>query len=106
MRSKKILSAVLAAVLAIQATALTCFADVNVESDDPSVSDTTSIDEITFYNCTSLKDVYYTGSQAQWKAISTVDENDALKNATIHYDYILKLAGLKAAPAKNSVKLT
>ena len=30
----------------------------------------TSINWYAFYNCKSLTDVYYAGSEAQWKAIS------------------------------------
>ena len=39
-----------------------------------------------FRDCKSLKDVYYNGSAAQWKEINIFRENDALKNATIHYN--------------------
>ena len=33
-----------------------------------------------------LKDVYYAGNEAQWKAISIGADNNALKTATIHYN--------------------
>ena len=46
----------------------------------------TSIGVYAFYDCSGLKDVYYAGSEAQWKAIS-VDGNDSLINATIHYNW-------------------
>ena len=46
----------------------------------------TSIGDEAFYECTSLKDVYYTGSEVQWKKISIGDYNDPLKNAVIHYN--------------------
>ena len=38
-----------------------------------------------FEGCTSLTDVYYMGSEAQWKQIEIADGNDPLLNATIHY---------------------
>ncbi len=37
-----------------------------------------------FYS-TFVKDIYYAGSELEWKAITVGKENDALKNATIHY---------------------
>ena len=48
----------------------------------------TSIGGYAFCDCTGLKDVYYAGSEAQWKAISVDDYgNDSLINATIHYNW-------------------
>ena len=49
----------------------------------------TSIDFYTFNGCTALTDVYYSGSETEWKNID-IDEygNDALKNARIHYNYV------------------
>ena len=41
-----------------------------------------------FYGCSNIKDVYYTGSEAEWKAITIDYYNDPLKNTTIHYNYI------------------
>ena len=46
----------------------------------------TSIGDSAFRNCTGLKDVYYTGSKDEWKAISVDSYNDNLLNATIHYN--------------------
>ena len=48
----------------------------------------TSIGYMAFYGCTGLKDVYYTGSKDEWKAISIDEYNDRLLNATIHYSWI------------------
>ena len=49
----------------------------------------TSIDWDAFYYCTSLTDVYYAGSEAQWKAISISSAgNDDLLTANIHYNYV------------------
>ncbi len=57
----------------------------------------TSIAEWAFDECTSLQDVYYSGTQEQWQAISIGSDNDPLTGAVIHYgfkpDFILP-AGL------------
>ena len=50
----------------------------------------TSIGRAAFYECTSLSDVYYIGSEEQWNAISIDSNNDRLKSATIHYNYVGK----------------
>ena len=47
----------------------------------------TYIGDSAFYRCPSLTDVYYGGSEAQWAQISIGSWNDALTNATIHFDY-------------------
>lgn len=47
----------------------------------------TSIGYRAFYGCTSLADVYYAGTEEQWKAISIDRFNDRLTSATIHYNY-------------------
>ena len=44
-----------------------------------------NVDAWAFYYCQSLSDVYYAGSEAQWKAIQISYGNDALLNAKIHY---------------------
>ena len=46
----------------------------------------TSIEDWGFRWCDALKDVYYGGTQAQWKAITVGIANDSLQNATIHYN--------------------
>ena len=48
----------------------------------------TSIGNDAFYNCDSLTDVYYTGSESEWKALSIESGNSPLTNATIHYNYV------------------
>ncbi len=49
----------------------------------------TSIDVNAFAGCTSLTDVYYAGSEAQWKAISISSHgNDDLLTANIHYYFV------------------
>ena len=48
----------------------------------------TSICDFAFRNCTALENIYYTGSEEEWKAISISEYNNSLKNATIHYNYV------------------
>ena len=54
-----------------------------------------------FDACDNLKDVYYTGTEEQWNAISIeYDEyefNETLLNATIHYNYHEHVAELRGA---------
>ena len=38
--------------------------------------------------CVCLTDVYFTGTEEQWNAISIGSANDYLKNATIHFNYV------------------
>ena len=47
----------------------------------------TRIGDRAFIGCTGLKDVYYTGSKDEWKAISIGVDNYCLFNATIHYNW-------------------
>ena len=46
-----------------------------------------SISSGAFDACDNLKDVYYTGTEEQWNAINIEGDNEALLNATIHYNY-------------------
>ena len=48
----------------------------------------TSIGNSAFKDCSSLKDVYYSGTQEQWDKISISYSNEALLNATIHFNSI------------------
>ena len=48
----------------------------------------TNIGNGAFLGCSSLTDVYYTGSQAEWKAITIGLYNYDLYGATIHYNYV------------------
>ena len=49
----------------------------------------TSIDREAFRNCPALTDIYYTGTEEEWAAISVHEsDNDALRSATIHYNYV------------------
>ena len=46
-----------------------------------------SIGSEAFVDCDSLTDVYYTGTEAQWKKISIGSDNSRLTNANIHYNF-------------------
>ena len=48
-----------------------------------------SIDYQAFYYCLDLTDVYYTSSREEWAKIKIGYNNSYLKNATIHYNYVL-----------------
>ena len=45
----------------------------------------TSIGDNAFLNCTKLTDVYYTGTKAEWDALTKGSGNDSLTNVTLHY---------------------
>ena len=45
----------------------------------------TAIGARAFYGCTVLKNVYFGGSENQWKNINVSADNNCLLNATIHY---------------------
>jgi len=40
------------------------------------------------FSCSKLKDVYYTGSEEEWKAITIGSNSYYLTNATKHYNYV------------------
>ena len=44
----------------------------------------TNIEKFAFSECKALKDVYYRGTQTQWRAVSIASNNDPLTSATIH----------------------
>lgn len=46
-----------------------------------------SIGDYAFAWCYSLADVYYTGSEAEWRTIAVGRYNDELLNANIHYNH-------------------
>lgn len=53
----------------------------------------TKIEKNAFYGCSKLKDIYYTGTKEEWYTIIIDidlgnDWNDALFNATIHYNQV------------------
>jgi hypothetical protein len=48
----------------------------------------TSIGNRAFESCSSLDDVYYTGTEEEWAAITIGSYNSYLTSATIHYNYV------------------
>ncbi len=48
-------------------------------------SSVTSIGMMAFYNCGELADVYYGGSEAEWRQIFIDQSNEPLINANIHF---------------------
>ncbi len=69
-------------------------------------SSVTSIGEKAFDIFVNLKDIYYTGSKAQWGKVTINYGNWGLEYSTIHYNYHQKIKDLKAAPTNSSIKLT
>ena len=66
------------------------FTDTNIEIPftSPDGDRVTSIGEGAFYGCTGLKDVYYTGGEDAWKAITIGSSNSKLTSAKRHYNYV------------------
>ncbi|MCH5324725.1 MAG: leucine-rich repeat protein [Eubacterium sp.] len=52
------------------------------------------IDSSAFYECNAIKDVYYTGTQAQWNNINIGSYNSCLTDATRHYNAVVPVSGL------------
>ena len=48
----------------------------------------TSIGNFAFFYCHAFSDLFYTGSEEAWKAITIGSENYKLTDATIHYNYV------------------
>ncbi len=48
----------------------------------------TTIDAQAFIECDSILDVFYGGTQSEWNKISIDVDNDALLNATVHFNYV------------------
>ena len=46
------------------------------------------IDMFAFYGCEGLNNIYFTGTEQEWAAISIEEGNDVLATATIHYNYV------------------
>ena len=68
----------------------------------------TSIGDSAFNRCGSLKDVYYSGTQEQWKKISIGRNNGYLTSTKIHYGSSAPAANAKAmrAPAASATQNT
>ena len=61
----------------------------------------TSIGTCAFEWCSSLKDVYYTGTEEQWKKISIGSYNRCLTSATIHYNSYMPGSTEHTTPGEN-----
>ncbi len=48
----------------------------------------TEIGKQSFKTCNSITDVYYAGTEEQWKKIVVGTDNEALLNANIHFNYV------------------
>ncbi len=46
-----------------------------------------SIGGYAFYYCHNFTDIYYKGTEAEWKEVTIGEENENIINATMHYDY-------------------
>ena len=46
----------------------------------------TSIGDYAFYNCGSLTDIYYQGSETAWNGITKGSNNGSIQSATVHFD--------------------
>ena len=49
----------------------------------------TRVEGYTFANCSKLTDIYYGGTEEQWKAIPVGTSNSVLGRAAIHYNHLL-----------------
>ena len=96
-----------AAVDGVAVTGIETYALFSTKISSVSIPDSvTSIGQYAFYGCSSLKDVYYGGSESQWKQIeidNTWNNNDPLLGATIHYNSIVPDAPEPPAPDGISV---
>ena len=46
----------------------------------------TSIGDVAFLDCNSLTDIYFTGTEREWKAIEIGEYNDPLLSAAVHFN--------------------
>ena len=72
-------------------------------------SSISSIGEKAFINCDSLKDIYYTGSQLQWKRMLINENEDEIdlglnRTATIHYNFGKTPPSIISQPISKTVK--
>ena len=58
-----------------------------------------SIGDSAFESCTSLTDVYYEGTEEQWKQIFIDEDNDPLTSADIHFNAVIETPGESADPS-------
>lgn len=57
-----------------------------------------------FYNCKSLTDVYYSGTEEQWNKIEFDEYNEELLNAKIHFNW--ETASVKPGDANGDGKVS
>ena len=62
-----------------------------------------SIEEVAFCECDTLKDVYYIGTSEQWQKISINRENNYLTDANIHFNHNLHTYNTVTTPATHLV---
>ena len=55
---------------------------------------TTSIGSGAFRNCTRLTDIYYSGTEEQWKEVLIASDNHPLLNAKIHYNSVGRMESI------------
>lgn len=59
----------------------------------------TMISDGAFEECWSLSDIYYTGTEAQWNAITIGENNDGIESvATVHYNDVPPGSGIQEIP--------
>ena len=72
--------------LTVTAIGSNAFSDCNKLTTVTIPKSVTSIGYLAFDDCDKLKDVYYTGTEKQWKSIDISWDNDNLTNVTMHYN--------------------
>ena len=66
----------------------------------------TSIAQGAFQGCSNLKDIYYAGSQTQWNSIiEAEDDDDSLKNVTIHFSGATPSVSSNAVPTNDKLTI-
>ena len=63
-------------------------------------SSVTSIGNEAFFGCEKLTDIYFEGSESDWKKISIGSDNDVLSNVTFHYGTSPKTGWTKTSDGK------
>lgn len=78
---------VICAVVVAIVTAILCFTLIPNKDGETEKQETPSIAYYAFCDCDYLTDVYYMGTEEEWKSIQIYAYNQPLKEATIHYNY-------------------
>ena len=73
-------------------------------------SDLWYIDSYAFSGCNNLTDIYYYGKKSEWVEIFNAEENDEIKNATVHFgqdsDSKISLSNIEDVIIKYKSKIT